>query len=54
MGSLGQPVVCTPEEALRFFQNADIDYLVMDCYLISKDLNILKRRESRMVDLINN
>jgi hypothetical protein len=54
MGSSGEPVVCTPEEALRFFQNSDIDYLVMDCYLISKELNVLKRRESRIANLTNN
>jgi carbamoyltransferase len=54
MGSQGEPVVCTPEEALRLFHNSDIDYLVMDCYLISKELNVLKRRESRIADLINN
>jgi carbamoyltransferase len=54
MGPHGEPVVCTPEEALRFFQNSDIDYLVMDCYLISKELNVLKHRESRTANFINN
>ena len=42
------------EMEIDLYRDDGIDYLVMDCYLISKDLNILKRRESRMVDLINN
>ena len=54
MGAYGEPLICRPEEALGFFKNADIDYLVMDGYLISKELNIIKRRESRMADLYNN
>jgi len=33
---MGEPIVCTPADALRCFFSTGIDYLVMDNYLISK------------------
>lgn len=33
----GEPIVCTPEDALRSFADADMDYLVIENILISKD-----------------
>lgn len=32
----GEPIVCTPDDALRCFMNSEIDYLVLNDYLISK------------------
>ena len=33
----GEPIVCTPEDALRCFMGTDIDCLVLDDYLLLKD-----------------
>lgn len=33
----GEPIVCTPEDAIRCFLNTDIDYLVIDNYIVSKN-----------------
>ena len=35
----GEPIVCTPRDALNCFLNTDMDYLVMNNYLISKKNN---------------
>jgi len=32
----GEPIVCTPEDAIKCFLNTKIDYLVLDNYLIKK------------------
>lgn len=32
----GEPIVCTPEDAVRCFMRTDIDYLVMGSYVIDK------------------
>ncbi len=32
----GEPIVCTPSDAINCFLKTDIDYLVMDQYIISK------------------
>jgi carbamoyltransferase len=32
----GEPIVCTPEDAIQCFLNTDIDYLVIDSFLVSK------------------
>jgi carbamoyltransferase len=32
----GEPIVCTPDDAIRCFLTTDIDYLVIDNYIISK------------------
>jgi carbamoyltransferase len=32
----GEPIVCTPEEAINCFLQTDIDYLVIDQYIVSK------------------
>jgi len=41
----GEPIVCTPADALRCFLNTDMDYLVMEDFLIDKKLqNIPKDR----------
>lgn len=32
----GEPIVCTPQDALNCFLHTDIDYLVMDQYIVSK------------------
>lgn len=32
----GEPIVCTPEDAVRSFSVADIDYLVMGDYVVAK------------------
>lgn len=40
----GEPIVCTPEDAYDCFANTEMDYLVLDNYLIKKteqDINIL-------------
>jgi carbamoyltransferase len=33
----GEPIVCTPEDAVRCFLNTDIDYLVIEKYLVRKE-----------------
>lgn len=32
----GEPIVCSPQDAIRCFLHTDIDYLVIDQYLVSK------------------
>lgn len=32
----GEPIICSPEEAINCFLKTDIDYLIMDKYLVSK------------------
>lgn len=32
----GEPIVCSPQDALQIFNNSGLDYLVMNDYLISK------------------
>lgn len=32
----GEPIVCTPQDALRCFMRTDMDYLVMDHFLVDK------------------
>lgn len=32
----GEPIVCTPEEAVHSFERADMDYLVMGDYIVAK------------------
>ncbi len=32
----GEPIVCTPDDAIRCFLSTDIDYLVIDNYIIKK------------------
>jgi carbamoyltransferase len=34
----GEPIVCTPQEALRVFRGTDIDLLVMENVILSKDV----------------
>ncbi len=36
----GEPIVCTPEDAIKCFLNTDMDYLVLGNYLISKKDNL--------------
>ena len=33
----GEPIVCTPEDAYRCFMRTEMDYLVIEDYLLSKD-----------------
>jgi len=33
----GEPIVCTPEDAYRCFMNTEMDYLVLDNYVFSKE-----------------
>jgi carbamoyltransferase len=33
----GEPIVCSPENAIRCFMNTEIDYLAMNNYLFAKD-----------------
>ncbi|MDH5545502.1 MAG: carbamoyltransferase [Gammaproteobacteria bacterium] len=33
----GEPIVCTPEDALNCFENTDIDYLVIENFLVEKE-----------------
>ena len=39
-----EPIVCTPTDALNTFLKVDIDYLVMDNFLISKQENYLSTK----------
>jgi carbamoyltransferase len=44
----GEPIVCTPEDALRTFMNTEIDYLVLNDFLIDKqEVAHLKDRFSK-------
>lgn len=33
----GEPIVCTPEDAYRCFMRTEMDYLVLENYLLTKD-----------------
>ena len=33
----GEPIVCTPEDAYKCFMRTEIDYLVMDNFILAKD-----------------
>ena len=33
---LGEPIVCTPKDAYLCFMRTEMDYLIMDNYLLSK------------------
>ncbi len=41
----GEPIVCTPQEALDCFKNTDIDYLVLENCIIDKALQNFSREE---------
>jgi carbamoyltransferase len=44
----GEPIVCTPHDALRTFMNTEIDYLVLNDFLIDKqEVAQLKDRFSK-------
>ena len=32
----GEPIVCTPEDAYRCFMRTEMDYLVLDRFLLAK------------------
>jgi len=32
----GEPIVCTPEDAYRCFMRTEMDYLVLENYLLAK------------------
>ncbi len=34
---MGEPIVCSPEDAVKCFVSTDIDYLVLGHYLIGKE-----------------
>lgn len=42
----GEPIVCTPHEAIDCFKNTDIDYVVLENCLIDKTLQEFPKRES--------
>lgn len=52
MCSSSEPLVCSPEDAINFFKSTGMDYLVMDCYLISKELNSVKKLDNELADCI--
>ena len=33
----GEPIVCTPEDAFRCFMRTEMDYLVVENFLLSKE-----------------
>lgn len=33
----GEPIVCTPEDAYRCFMRTNMDYLIMECFLLDKN-----------------
>ena len=33
----GEPIVCTPDDAIKCFMGTDIDFLVIGPFLVSKD-----------------
>ncbi|HWK05370.1 MAG TPA: carbamoyltransferase N-terminal domain-containing protein [Puia sp.] len=35
----GEPIVCSPEDAIKCFIHSDLDYLVLEDYLIARDEN---------------
>ena len=32
----GEPIVCTPEDAYRYFMRTEMDYLVLENHLLAK------------------
>lgn len=47
------PIACTPDDALRIFKNTEIDYLVMNCFMISKRLNIINQHRAETAEYIS-
>lgn len=45
----GEPIVCSPENALRCFLRTEMDYLVMGSYIIAKE-RVKKERFAKMLD----
>jgi carbamoyltransferase len=43
----GEPIVCTPKEAMECFKNTDIDFLVMGDCLIDKTLQEFPKKEAK-------
>ncbi|MCB1684748.1 MAG: hypothetical protein KDI31_09690, partial [Pseudomonadales bacterium] len=35
----GEPVVCTPQDALNMFFGSDLEYLVLEDYLVTKTVD---------------
>jgi carbamoyltransferase len=49
----GEPIVCTPEDAYRCFMRTEMDFLVLDNFLLNKaDQTAWISTENRAVDLI--
>ena len=43
----GEPIVCTPEDAYRCFMRTEMDYLVLENFLLAKeDQPVLARDDS--------
>lgn len=36
----GEPIVCTPQEAIHSFKNSDIDYLIIENFILSKSTSV--------------
>jgi len=44
----GEPIVCTPEDAFRCFMGTELDLLVVDNFILSKDMQDPKLNQSYM------
>jgi len=43
----GEPIVCTPEDAYRCFMRTEMDYLVLENFLLAKgDQPVLEKDET--------
>jgi carbamoyltransferase len=41
----GEPIVCTPEDAYRCFRRTEIDVLVLENFIITKDMALPKMED---------
>jgi carbamoyltransferase len=48
----GEPIVCTPEDAFRCFMATDMDYLVLDCFLIDKQKMNMDGSEAQLSGIL--
>lgn len=49
----GEPIVCTPENAINCFIHTDIDYLVMGNFLLAKEENLALNKERNIGAYLN-
>jgi carbamoyltransferase len=50
----GEPIVCTPEDALRSFQQGNLDFLAIDDWLVAHPTAANERRQAALTNQLEN